>query len=130
MFLSSLAGDYSQLNASILYLFGNDLKVVYIFSSILFITVILLSSLLKILFLRLNFNSAAHIGNEIGSLCFTKAISEDFENQQLVNSSVILNLLTVNVDATTAAINNLLLLTSSIASAITIVISIIALNKC
>ena len=89
---------------------------------------ILFSSLLKVLFLRLNFNSAAHIGNELGSLCFSKAISEDYENQQLVNSSVILNLLTGNVDATTAAINNLLMLTSSIASSITIVISIAVLN--
>ena len=130
LFLSSLAGDFSQINNNTIYEFFNtsDPMTAYMYMCILFIFVILFSSLVKISFLKLNFNSSAYIGKEIATLCFEKAISDDFEKQQLINSSVTLNLLVTNVDATTAAINNVLLLTSSIASSITIVSGIIFIN--
>lgn len=130
IFISILSGNSQILETNYLYQFisSDEVSTTYFNSCILFLSVIFSSSAIKILFLRLNYYCSALIGNEIGSLCFVKAISKDFESQKLVNTSEILNLLIGNIDATTAAINNLLLLSTSILSASFIVIGLTLIN--
>lgn len=115
VFLSYLTGDQNKLRGNPLFSLFDALpsENAHIYISILFISVISLSSLFKVIFLRLNFYNSARVGNELGSLCFHKMLCLDFEEQKLINSSSSLNLLVVNVNATTSAINNLLLLSTS-----------------
>ncbi len=116
-FINSI-GEFFDLNQ-------NQLNLIVLFT---FLTIIIISSSLRVITIRKNIYLAAEIGNDIGFNVLKNTLSREYIEFSKDDSSRVISLATTETAFTVASIKFFLYLISSLFIAICIVISLIIIN--
>ena len=96
--------------------------------TISFILSAFLVGFIRLLNLKLNFNFAATIGNEISMKTYKKILFDSYENHLMRNSSEVLSALVSHIDITVSVINYFLTIITSAIITISIIIVLIFIS--
>lgn len=99
------------------------------FVTAVFILSIILTTLFKLINLRLNYQLSAYIGNDLSKKVFSNIIFQPYEFHSIKNSSLFITTITTHIEYTVNYVNMVLNLISATVSSFCLLIAIILINK-